>query len=541
MMTTCKFVRSLAPIIGFAATSLGGVAMAQEAAPAASTAPALPALPPRGASKPIELPRQKSLKATIGMDPVQPDFGAEADLISTIGDADEALPPKKWNRSVHAFFRAPMAIGVGPRNDGTEGSELHSPPRVPGRTSNQWDYIGLTPSPTGTLYLSAENKNVKGTLILAATTFFDTGYANLDQMGGVSQAFVTLRAPDLFGKKGGIAWNVGSFSHRYGAPGPHQHSTGYYGTHLFGRTHVAGYTITADYDVTDDVRVVLEQGLGNKLEVVPWIPLGDNPPDVDYLPDQGPVPQGSNFLHHFHAQVELGDSFTLAGHYMESFSPNDRGPVGVPAPRASLTVFGGEARYDGDKAGHAYVGYSRNDADQILPLSNALQTVYGGTGYDFAQTYFPASATDPDVPEDTGTVDTVLGQYTHRLRKLMGWSEEGPDLAMALYGMYAHVKTPTGFAQDRVKFGAELEYSPFSIISFGSRFDQVMNDGGNAAYAYQAVSPRMIIHTHFMSREYVILNYTHYFYGDSVRPAYPYEEMASPDPDLFTLTALVAF
>jgi|GEM_PF-6076598 len=539
MITKYSIIRP----VGFAsvlALSLAGqTALAQTAPP--PDLPALPSLPAAGSAAPAALPRTKPLMTTIGMDPVQPDFGAEADMVSTIGAETNALPPKKWNRSAHGFFRAPMLVGLGPKNDGSEGAEIHSPPRVVGRTSDQWEYIGLTPSPTATLYLSAENKNVKGTLVLAATTFFDTGYSNLDQMGGVSQAYLTLRVPDLFGNRGGVAWNVGSFSNRYGAAGPNQGSTGYYGTHLFGRTHVAGYSVTADYDLTDSIRIVAEQGFGNKLEVVPWAPLADNPPDVDYLPEQGPVPQGSNFLHHAHLALEVGDALTVRGHHMVSFSPNDRGPVGVESEPAQLSVYGGEVHLDHETAGHGYIGYSRTDAVDVLPLSNALQVVHGGTGLDFARTFFPTDANDPGRPEDTGTVDSVLGQYILRLRPLLGKAEGGPDAALSVYGMFNHATTPTGFEQDRLKVGAELQVSPLPAVSIGGRFDQVMADGGDTDFAHQAISPRLIIHTDFMSREYVILNYTHYILGDNVRPSRPYEALAKPDPDMFTLSALVSF
>ena len=44
-----------------------------------------------------------------------------------------------------------------------------------------------------------------------------------------------------------------------------------------------------------------------------------------------------------------------------------------------------------------------------------------------------------------------------------------------------------------------------------------MPDGQNADVAYTAVSPRFILHTNWLSREYVILNYTHYTYGSEVQ------------------------
>ena len=158
-------------------------------------------------------------------------------------------------------------------------------------------------------------------MILAASTLYDSGYKDLDQMGGFSQAYVTLKAPNLFGNAGGIAWTVGSFSNRYGTAGPNQNSSGYYGTYLFGRTHVSGEALTADIDFSPDVELILEHGVGAKLEVVPFIPISKNPPIAPYLPDQQPVPQGSNYVHHAHAALVINDTLRIAGHYMTSWTP----------------------------------------------------------------------------------------------------------------------------------------------------------------------------------------------------------------------------
>jgi hypothetical protein len=118
-----------------------------------------------------------------------------------------------------------------------------------------------------------------------------------------------MKAPDLFAGRGGLAWTVGSFSNRYGTAGPEQQSSGYYGTYLFGRTHVAGESLTADIDLNDKMELILEHGFGAKLEVVPWINPGATVPGpmAPYLPDQGPVPQGSTYVHHAHAALQMSN------------------------------------------------------------------------------------------------------------------------------------------------------------------------------------------------------------------------------------------
>ena len=102
------------------------------------------------------------------------------------------------------------------------------------------------------------------------------------------------------------------FANRYGVAG--KYDAGMYETYLFGRTHVAGSTWTANLsnlDAAGDWSVIVEAGLGQKLEVVPFlnnqnyqifmnIPVGENKGSPclsdrspDYLPWAGSVPIGS--------------------------------------------------------------------------------------------------------------------------------------------------------------------------------------------------------------------------------------------------------
>jgi hypothetical protein len=107
------------------------------------------------------------------------------------------------------------------------------------------------------------------------------------------------------------------------------------------------------------------------------------------------------------------------------------------------------------------------------------------------------------------------------------------------------------FSQDKVKFGGELQVAPIEQLSLGVRFDRVMPDGGNAEVAYSALSPRVVLHSKWIGREYVILNYSRFFLGDQVRPSAPYSQprpaaepigsVTKPDENLISLTAMVAF
>src|SRR6185503_3578456 len=143
--------------------------------------------------------------------------------------------------------------------------------------------------------------------------------------------YLTMKFNEMFGDRGGLALTAGAFSNRYGLAGPKQQSSGYYNTYLFGRTRVAGINATADIDLTDHMELMLEAGLGAKIEVIPWLkqPAGPAP----YLPEQGPTPQGSNFVWQFHPALFVDEWLKVLGYYMTATTENDNwGTAANPSP-----------------------------------------------------------------------------------------------------------------------------------------------------------------------------------------------------------------
>jgi hypothetical protein len=182
---------------------------------------------------------------------------------------------------------------------------------------------------------------------------------------------VTLKSPRS-SYQGGLAWSVGAFSDASERLARTE-SAGYYGTYLFGRTHVAGESLVLDYDLTDHLELVVEHGLGAKIEPIPFIPLNDpeGPVRAPYLPDQGLTPQGSNFLQHAHVALLADRWLRVAGHFLHAWSPNDNlyPPPQDKPEDASLMVFGGEVHIDHPIAGNGYLGYSHTEASDIMPLA----------------------------------------------------------------------------------------------------------------------------------------------------------------------------
>ncbi len=467
---------------------------------------------------------------------------------------------------MRAYAYVPVVVGSGPRNDGQAGSELHSSARIPGDRPNTWNYSGLTHPMNAQLSLSAENSDVAGHIFLESAASTNASYADLQALGGISDAYLTMKFPTLLNQYGGAAVNVGVFSHRYGAAGPWQNSTGYYRTSIFGKLQVAGETLVLDTYVNDELEVVFEHGFGAKFEEIVFTNSSHNPPApmVPFLQYQGPVPQGSNFVHHAHVALILKDRLRIAAHYMTSWTPNDWRDYGetayisasLRAPEGRLTVFGGEVHLDSDVFGNGYLGYSHVRATHVLPLSNGLSLLNSDFGYDIINNYFggvPASLVTPAqfaAVVDSGSIDTLLLQYIVRLAPLLGLPPRtGRDLALAVFSMANVVESARG-TTTKLKFGAELEANLLRFLAAGVRYDRVAPDVHDASTTYSAISPRIVLRSRWLSREYFLLGYSHFFYGSAAYTGKPFPyngvpqgqpQIPRPDPDVFMLSTVVSF
>lgn len=509
--------------------------------------------------------RVKPLRITMGLDPTAPDFPGEADLVSTSNEGAANIKPKRWTFTMHGYLRAPLNVGIGPSSVSQDlyqhqDFQLHSPANsIVGGNPSDWASVGLRPTPSASLYVSAGNAVVSGTIILSAETFFDVGYKKLDSMGAISQGYVTLKFADAFGWRGGLAVTAGAFSNRYGLAGPSQQSSGYYNAYLFGRTRVVGVNLLADIDLDEHTELVLEAGGGTKLEVIPW--LSAPPPLTGYLPDQGPTPQGTNLLGHVHAALFFDSAAMLGAHCMYSYSNNDLSfTTGNLAnvDTSHLWNCGLEGHVDSPRFGSAYLGYSHLDAKAVLSLGDALQAIQFSNGEGLTRNYLnPAykrpstiAALVPGTQGDNGQVDTVLLQYIVRAASLFDLPATGRDLSLAIFGMFNHVSgdkladgTAAGTA-DKLKAGAELQYTWLRFLSAGLRFDRVMPDGASSDVAYSALSPRLVFHSSWMSREYILLSYTRYFLGSTVENTIITDLTGGkfhPDKNLLVLSAQIAF
>jgi hypothetical protein len=499
--------------------------------------------------------RSKPLQVSVGLPPTTLDLGSEADILGARDARETAVMLDRWSFSMKGSIRAPLRVGIGKRNDGRPGRELHALPRIVGLGSGDWNYVGLAPNASAGLQIIAATPVVSATIIFSTSHLWDPSYAVIDDVG-FDQGYLTFKFPSLFGARGGMSIMAGIFSERFGTSGPYQKSSGYYSTYLFGRTHQAGESITLDVDVTDDLELIVENGLGAKTEVVPFITDGGVQPagpfEQDFFPGQQAQPYGSTFVTHSHAALQYRDWLRVAGHYSMSWSPDDNTlqPSGHVDP-ARLAVFGGDVHVDKELY-HAYLGYSRIDGENLYPLADALQVLHSGTGRALKLNYFGNKDRFTGLTPSNfgGTVDTLLWQFMLRIAPLIGDPFGSRDLNVAVYGMYNHAASPkdpsdvTSFDIDdhKLKFGADIDASVFKNMSIGTRFDRVIPRLKNQADAYTAISPRVSFYTKWKSKEQLIVQYSHFFLGEKTVPGSPYsDDYYDPDPDALMIMGRTSF
>jgi hypothetical protein len=483
----------------------------------------------------------------VGIAPGTPQAGT---LIGTQPEPEEpsATPTDgEWRFDFHGFLRAPMRIGFG-SSEGTapgveKGGKVHAPPQVPDGTFTNWQYTNNVPGPWTELRFSYGNTRVTGNVLIAAYNITDGGYRNLQSQLGINQAFVTIDAADLLADgKGGLVWNVGVFQNAYGGAG--RYDAGKYETYLIGRTHVAGETLTAFYNFSKSFTLTLEHGIGAKLEALPLV-SGLPQPHPAYLPYGGPAQQGTQLLHHMHLMASIGEQLHIGAHYMTTWTDDARA-MGELDGR--ITVAGIDAKLIDSRFGDAYLGYSRLSSETPIRVGEGLEVLHSIAGWNLRDNFFGQSTTG------TGAIDSVLLQYVLSLARLLRYPEpfwgQGPDVVISLFGMYNHVSSEdpmfdaelaregSHIGENRLKWGADVTYTPLGFLGIGARFDRVQPDLDDSTVAFSVVSPRLLLRSEFVTHEQILIQYSHYFYGDGVVPAWP-NENRPPDEDTVMISAIM--
>jgi hypothetical protein len=433
----------------------------------------------------------------------------------------------------HGYMLLPLRIGVLKRadpNPGQTSTAIHAPPVIP-QDFRSFEYTAVVPDPWVQLNFTYGNQVVAGTVVLSAETLQDAdGIYNPPQQLGVNDAFIAVNLSEPAGVP--LEIKVGALTGRYGAMSAYD--AGRYATPLIARTNLIGETITAAFDF-DDLSLVIEQGLGGQIGSPPegLVPAGWNgfaDPNV-----------GASFVNHLHGGLNYQDFAQLGLHYFTAWSQDDRVEQGL-VPDGRINVYGADLRFTVDRFGHFYTGLARTDLTNAGSVSGVIEVLNARGGPEIIEEYLgPASQGD-------GALTTFGAQYDISVSRAVYGERflgRSPDLLVSLFGVGTKVASDDPEYDDvlKLKLGSELTYSVLSWLSLSGRYDHVRMDNDNSRAAFSVISPRILFHTDWQSRDEFALQYSRFTYGTDVvvKGGYPPERdpSISPDQDVFSLSGTI--
>jgi hypothetical protein len=473
----------------------------------------------------------------LGQDPGEPGSRSAQPQVP-LGDASQA---QQNVFDFHGYLLLPMRVGVLKRTNpapGQSSTALHSPPLVP-QYLRSFEYTGVLPNPWAQLNISYGNSKVAATVVLAATSFTDaTGLFNPSEQLGVNDAFVSINLSEPLHTP--LVVRVGALNGRYGVMGAYD--AGRYGTALIARTNSIGETISGSFALGKDFAIAVEQGLGGQLGRPPRgiAPAGWN--------DFADPNVGSSFVAHVHAGLAYAGLLQLGVHFLNAWT-NDDQVTSAQRPDGRITVLGGDARLTAGRFGHFYLGAAAVSAQDSEAVSGVIEILNARGGPELRDQYLgPASG-------GNGSLAIVGAQYDLSLARLVygdKFKGESPDVLVSLFGMGAGVKSDDK-ARDpldgrslydgvqKLKGGVEATYNMLSWFGISARADHVRLNSDDPKQALTIISPRLLFHTDWQSRDEISLQYSRFFHGSKVyaRTGFPpvIDPSAKRDNDVFSLSA----
>lgn len=444
------------------------------------------------------------------------------------------IPPSQSGDYVldfHGYMLLPLRVGVLKRADPQEGQSdtaLHSPPAVP-QDYRSFAYTGVVPEPWVQLNFSYGNRIISGTAVVATRSVsLASGFYNPIEQLGVSDAYLSVNLSDTF--RTPFEVKVGAFTGRYGAMG--MYDAGRYGTPLIARTNTIGEGITAGFKLGPSLTLVVEQGLGGQLGRPPRniVPAAWN----DFADDS----VGSSFVNQIHAGLDVKKLVQVGAHYVTAWSQDEQAARGN-IPDGRITVLGADARLTAGRFGHLYAGLARAEATNAGTVSGVIEILNARGGPELIGEYLgPESGGD-------GAVTIFGAQYDLSVSRLIfadRYKGQSPDVLVSAFGILAGVDSddPNYDGVTKVKWGGEVTYNMLSWFGVSGRFDKISQNLDDSDYDITIVSPRLLFHTGWQSRDQFVLQYSNFSYGRDViiktgLPPTP-DPTAIPDEHVFSLS-----
>lgn len=430
----------------------------------------------------------------------------------------------------HGYLLLPGNVGLHKRQNAQGGGTttfLHTPPLIP-QDLRQFQYTGVVPTPWMQLNFTYGNSIVAATAILAATDATDAaGYYNPAGQLGVNDAFIAVNLTPTFHFPFEV--KAGALTGRYGAMGAYD--AGRYGTPLIARTNSIGETATLGFKA-GDLTFVVEEGFGGQLAHPPigLVSAGWN--------DFAFTNVGASFVAHLHAGVSLADLGQLGLHYLYAWTQDDQ-VSGANIANGHIGIAGADAHLTLGRLGHLYLGAVHTSAKTAAGVSGIIEVMNARGGPELISNYLGPNS------NGNGSLTTFGIQYDLSLaRFLYGALFQGnsTDVLISLFGVTTKVSSddPAYDGISKMKGGVELTYNALSWVGFSGRVDHVRQDDNDSEKSFTVISPRLLLHTGWQSRDEFALQYSHFNYGSRVvaRTGYPPvdDPTASPDENVVSLS-----
>lgn len=432
-----------------------------------------------------------------------------------------------WRFGYNGYFRAPMRIGIGTRDNPTSkqsSTTLHSP-LVPDDQYLSWQHTNHARRDWAEMFFSYGNSWAKGVLSITSFNYTDASYTVAGTQFGINQGWLEI-TPYMPWENMRLKVKAGSFWNRYGSMG--RYDAGEFDTYLIGRTHAMGANVRFEYDMADQpLTLGFEGGFGTKR------------PDAS-------VYNTSRFtmLGHLHADMLWDQSIYVGLHFLHSWTQEEARFTGYqPAwvvannnklpylstaqPDGSMSVLGAEARFDmPDLFGYLYLGASYVSLKDAVTVGPAVEVIhsFGGGDYSMGVTtnYLDSEScrwnlTGAKCSNGNGGVMTIGAQYEAKIGDLLGQSPfgEGQDLTWKLYGMFNKVSSddPINDGITKLKVGTDLFFDATPVLAFATRFDYLAPNSRIAEQNFMILSPRVVFRSQFVTHEQISLQYSRYIYN----------------------------
>ncbi len=452
----------------------------------------------------------------------------------------EADQPGGWHTEIGGYFRAPMALGISSRPspdslDQTVGSPTYGkligpnqtqvsygPNRVIDFNYYSFAYTRLQEQDWAEFFIHAKKKHVDAAVGWMGYWFDAVGFRNYDAAWAPGLAYVALDTDfQAAGVNPNIALTAGAWWPRFGYFEK-------YDTYTLGRFRQMGEQLKLTVPLNPDLTLVLTEGFGTNR---------DGSFNTGAPPFYGSI-VAVDLLTYWNAQFLFNNVLDASVHFntMWTADPNKwnqsmvTGKSFSEAEKAHVTVIGAEAHVRLPRVGHFWLSPSFISVRNGWALDNGGTEVMHSLGGAGLATNYLGFVGNTDVDTGSGSMFNLGFMYENSLSNIQGKAPGAlPDFMFSVFGLLADASLnlptpPMGSATASIpqssikqfKAGADGTVQVATWLGLMLRGDFVNYDIDHPALQFLAVTPRIIVSSHFLSTERIYLQYSRYWYGDKM-------------------------